>query len=150
MRYRHAPRPAATVVEFAIIASGTFLMLLGLLVGSLGVFRYQQVARLARDASRWASVHGTDYASTTGNAAATAQDVYTQAITPGSAGLDLTKLTYTVTWNASNSPSHAGTVNGQSVKVANTVTVTVNYLWIPEAFLGGINLSSTSVSVMSF
>ncbi len=55
-------------------------------------------------------------------------------------------LTYSVTWNSSNSQFH--TVSGN--KVANTVTVTVTYHWIPEAFLGGITLSSTSVCVMSY
>jgi Flp pilus assembly protein TadG len=144
----HCARSGATMVEFAIVAPITFLLLLGLLIGGLGIFRYQQVARLSRDAARWASVHGTQYALDTKNPAATAQDVYNQAIAPNAAGLDLSKLTYSVTWNTSNSPYHAATVNGQQVKVANTVTVSINYQWIPETFLGALNLSSTTVSVM--
>jgi Flp pilus assembly protein TadG len=137
------------MVEFAIVGSVTLLILLGLLVGSFGIFHYQQVARLARDASRWASVHGTEYAKDTKKPAATAQDVYNQVIAPNATGLDPNQLTYLVTWNTSNSPSHTTTVNGQQVIVANTVTVTITYNWIPEAFLGGITLNSTSVSVMS-
>jgi Flp pilus assembly protein TadG len=144
----HCARSGATMVEFAIVAPITFLLLLGLLIGGLGIFRYQQVARLSRDAARWASVHGTQYALDTKNPAATAHDVYNQAIVPNAAGLDLSKLTYSVTWNTSNSPYHAATVNGQQVKVANTVTVSINYQWIPETFLGALNLSSTTVSVM--
>jgi Flp pilus assembly protein TadG len=147
---RKKPRAAATIVEFALVASVTFLLLLGLLIGGLGVFRYQQVAHLARDGSRWASVHGTDYAADTKNPAATASDVYNQVIAPSAAGLDPARLTYSVAWNSSNSPNHVGTVNGQSQNVANTVTVTVTYQWVPEAYLGGITLSSTSVSVMSY
>ncbi len=150
MSSRHPPRLAATTVEFAVIGSATFLILFGLLIGGLGIFRYQQVARLARDASRWASVRGTQYATDTKNTAATATDVYDQVILPNAAGLDPQHLSYSVTWNASNSPYHTATVNGQQVRVANTVTVTVNYQWIPEAFLGGTTLSSTSVSVMSY
>jgi Flp pilus assembly protein TadG len=150
MRLRPQPRLAATTVEFALVASGTFLILLGLFIGGLGIFRYQQVARLARDASRWASVHGTQYAQDTKNAAATATDIYNQVIAPSAIGLTTAQLTYSVTWNTSNSPSHTATVNGNQVQVGNTVTVTINYQWMPEAFLGGITLSSTSVSVMSY
>ena len=150
MRLRHQPRPATTMVELAVVGSVTFLILLGLLIGGLGIFRYQQVARLSRDASRWASVHGTQYAQDTKNPAATGQDVYNQVIAPNATGLDLSHLTYSVTWNSSNSPYHTATVNGQQVKVANTVTVTITYQWIPEAFLSGITMSSTSVTVMSY
>jgi Flp pilus assembly protein TadG len=150
MRLSSNSRPAATTVELAIIGSATVMILLGLLIGGLGIFRYQQVARLARDASRWASVHGTDYAKDTTNPAATAQDVYDQAIAPNAAALNLKSLTYSVTWNSSNSPYSTVTVNGQQVKVANTVTVTVTYHWMPEAIFGGITLSSTSVTVMSY
>jgi Flp pilus assembly protein TadG len=150
MRVRHQPRTAATMVEFAVVGPLTMLILLGLLIGGLGIFRYQEVARLARDASRWASVHGTQYAQDTNNPAATSTDVYNQAIAPNATGLDLSQLTSSVTWSTSNSPSHTATVNAQQVSVANTVTVTITYKWIPEAFLGGITLSSTSVSVMSY
>ena len=151
MRVRSHSRPATTMVEYAVVGSATFVILLGLLIGGLGIFRYQQVARLARDASRWASVHGTDYAKDTKNPAPTALDVYNQVVVPNAAALDLTDdLTYSVTWNASNSPYHWATVGGQKVKVANTVTVTITYQWIPEAFLGGITLTSTAVSVMSY
>jgi Flp pilus assembly protein TadG len=137
-------------VEFAVVGSVTFLILIGLVVGGYGIFRYQQVARLARDGSRWASVHGAQYALDTKNPAATDKDVYNQVIAPNATGLDLSQLTYSVTWNSSNSPHHSATVNGQQVNVANTVKVTVTYQWVPEAFLGGITLSSTSVSVMSY
>jgi Flp pilus assembly protein TadG len=150
MRLHKQSRVAATTVEFAVASSATFLILLGLIIGGLGIFRYQQVARVARDAARWASVHGTQYALDTQNPAATAVDVYNQVIVPNATGLDLSHLTYSVTWNTSNSPYHTSTLNGQTVKVANTVTVNITYNWVPEAFLGGISLTSTSVSVMSY
>jgi Flp pilus assembly protein TadG len=129
----------------------TILILLGTIVGGLGIFRYQLVARLARDASRWASVHGTQYAQDTGNPAATAYDVYDKSIFPYATGLlDLSKLSYSVTWNTSNSPYRATTVNGQQVNVANTVTVSVSYNWLPGFFLGGITLSSSSITPMNY
>jgi Flp pilus assembly protein TadG len=147
---RYNSRRGAATVEFAIVGSAACLILIGLLVGGLGVFRYQQVASLARSASRWASVHGTQYASFTGNSAATATDVYNNAIAPYAAGLNPSNLTYSVAWNNSNSPSYTAVVSGNTVSVANTVAVTVNYQWLPEAFLGAKTLSSSSVSVMSF
>jgi Flp pilus assembly protein TadG len=150
MRRACATRRGATLVEFAIVAPVTLLLIIGLLVGGLGIFHSQQVAMLAREASRWASVHGADYAAQTGNASASAGDVYNQAIKPYAVGLDLTKLTYTVTWDTDNKMTHTATIGGKSVQVSNTVTVTVNYNWLPEAYLNGINLSSTSKSVMSF
>ena len=146
----HYARSGAAMVEFAVVAPITFLLLLGLLIGGLGIFRYQQVARLSRDAARWAAVHGTQYALDAKSPAATAQDVYNVVIAPNAATLDLSKLTYSVTWNTSNSPYHVATVNGQQVKVANMVTVSITYHWIPETFLGAVNLSSTTVSVMSY
>ena len=132
---RYNNRRGTAAVEFAVIGSAAFTILIGLLVGGLGVFRYQQVASLARNGSRWASVHGTQYASFTGKPAATASDVYNNAISPYAAGLNLGNLTYSVTWNKSNSPSYAAVVSGNTVSVANTVAVTVNYQWLPEAFL---------------
>jgi Flp pilus assembly protein TadG len=151
MRLRkHRRGGASTVVEFAMIAPVLFLLLFGLLIGGLGIFRYQQVSQIARDASRWASVHGTQYALDTGNTAASATDVYNNAISPNAAGLNVNNVTYSVTWQSTNSPFSVKTVNGSQQNVANTVTVTVNYQWIPEAYLGGITLSSTSVTVMSY
>jgi Flp pilus assembly protein TadG len=150
MRLRRCHRRAATIVQFAVVAPVTFLLLLGLLIGGLGIFRYQEVAYLAREASRWASVRGAQYATDTKNTAASASDVYNQVISPQAKGLNLSKLTYSVTWSTDNNQFHTKTVNNVVVKIANTVTVTVNYNWVPEAFLGGMTLSSTSVATMSY
>ena len=65
--------------------------------------------------------------------------------------LDLTQLTYSVTWSTSNYPYHVVTdANNNLTKVTNTVTVTVNYNWVPEAYFGGMTLTSTSVMPMSY
>jgi Flp pilus assembly protein TadG len=150
MILRQKRRHAATIVEFAFVAPITFLLTLGLVIGAMGIFRYQQLARLSRDAARWASVHGTGYAAATNQAAATPQDIYNNAIAPNATGLDLGQLNYSVTWNLTNDPYHQATVNGTTQNVANTVTVTLTYQWIPEAYLGGITMSTTAVTTMSY
>jgi Flp pilus assembly protein TadG len=131
------PRTGATLVEFAVVSPVLFLLLLGLVIGGLGIFRYQEVAWLAREGARYASVRGYQYQQVTHQTAATSQDVYNNAILPNTIALDTTKLSSSVTWNPDN---HQGS----------WVTVTVNYQWVPEAFLGGITLSSTSSMMVSY
>ena len=144
MRLRHLRRSGTSVVECAVVAPLVFIFVLALMIGAIGIFRYQEVASLARRGARYAIVHGTQYAATSGNPAAT------PAIKPNAVALDLNKLSYSVTWNTTNAPTHGAVVNGSPVAIQNTVTVTVNYVWIPEAYFGGVTLSSTSVMVMSF
>lgn len=146
MRLHLTSRKGGTIVEFAIVAPLVFLLILGLIVGGLGVARYQQLAYLAREASRYASVHGAQYANDTGHPAATSTDIYNQVISPRSTGLNLSRLTYSITWNTSNTQFH--TVG--AAKVANTVSVALTYVWIPEKYLPQKTMRSTSVSVMSF
>jgi Flp pilus assembly protein TadG len=150
MRLHRPSRPAATTVEFAVVGPLTLMLLMGLLVGGMGVFRYQQVAFLSREASRWAAVHGAQYAQETGQPAATADDVYQKAVLPRATAIDPSRLGGSVTWNSSNAQYRTITVNGVDKKVANTVSVTVSYQWIPEYFWGGITLTSTSVAPMSY
>jgi Flp pilus assembly protein TadG len=135
------------MVECAIVFPLACLLLFGLIIGGLGVFRYQEMAHLAREAARYASVHGALYAQETGKPAATDQDVYDNVILPNAFTLDPNQLNYSVTWNTDNQPSH--TANGK--QVTNTVTVTVSYQWYPGLYLTGpITLSSTSTVPMSY
>jgi Flp pilus assembly protein TadG len=158
MRLQREKRPGATLVESAVVSPVVFLLILGLLVGASGVFRYQEIASLARRAARYASVHGTQYAKDTGNPAATptvsgpalpGSDIYNN-VAANAVILDLSRLTCSVNYNSANSPYSTSNVNGQVVATANTVSVTVSYQWIPEVFLGGITLTSTSVMPMCY
>jgi Flp pilus assembly protein TadG len=142
-------RSGVTSIEFAVVAPIAFFFILALLIGGMGIFRYQQVASVAREATRWASVHGLQYQADTGNTAATDVDVYNNVIAPNAIGLDLSQLTYKVTWNTDNSPYHTTISNNQVVGVRNTVTVKLTYQWIPEAFIGGVTMTSTSTLPMS-
>jgi Flp pilus assembly protein TadG len=150
MRHRfHKQRRGATAIEFAVACPIVFVLIFSTIVGALGVFRYQQTAELAREAARWGSVHGAQYALETGNSAATAEDIYTSAIEPSATTLDLSKLTYQVTWNKSNQPLDAST--SFETPTGNTVSVTVSYQWIPEVYLvGPFTLTSTSTAQMIY
>ena len=142
-------RRGTTTVEFAITCPIVFFLIFAIIVGAVGVFRYQQVAALAREGARWACVHGGQYAEDTKQPAATAQDVYTTAIVPLMVALDPSRLTCNVTWNKSNYPVSIDETTQDPV--ANTVTVTVTYQWIPEMYLAGpYSLTSTSTAQMMY
>jgi len=140
-----------TAIEFAITCPIVFFLVFAIIVGGLGVFRYQQVASAAREGARWACVHGADYAEETNKPAATPADVYNQAILPLAVALDPNYLTYSVTWDKSNHPLEVTNVGGYEVPVGNTVTVTVTYQWFPELLLvGPFTLTSTSTAQMVY
>jgi Flp pilus assembly protein TadG len=145
----HRRRRGTTTVEFGITCPIVFFLVFAIIVGGLGVFRYQEVAGVAREAARWASVHGGQYAKETRQPAATAADIYTNAILPGAFGLEPARLSYTVTWNQNNMPLRVN--NDVETPIGNTVTVTVNYQWIPEMYLvGPFTLTSTSTAQMMY
>jgi Flp pilus assembly protein TadG len=150
MRIRNAPRRGMTTVESAVVYPVVFLFVIGLLVGSAGVLRYQEMASLARRAARYAAVHGYQYSKSTGNAMATSSDIYQNAIAPYVFAIDTSKLSYSVSYSGNTGALYQTTLsNGNYVYTTNIVTVTVSYRWVPEAFLGGITLSSTSSMPMS-
>jgi Flp pilus assembly protein TadG len=135
--------------ESAFVLPTLFVLILGTVVGGFGIFRYQQISMLAREGARYASVHGGQYQQDTGNTAATATDVYNNAISPMATGLDMTQLNYSVSWNSNNMPYNVG--NNYERPTGNTVTVTVTYNWFPEVYIvGPITLSSTSTMPMSY
>ncbi len=147
-RFLDQRRRGVSATESAVVLPILIFIILATIVGGYGIFRYQQLAMLAREGARYASVHGGMYQSDTGNAAATPQDVYNNAIVPY-ATLDLTQLTYSVVWNTNNMPYSVAT--DYETPTNNTVTVTVSYTWMPEVFLvGPIVLSSTSTVPMSY
>jgi hypothetical protein len=166
------------VVESAIVLPVTFLLLLGPIIGGLGIFRYQEMAHLARETARFASVHGGLYAQD--NAAAitagtlpTVNKAYliNQVARANAVSFDPSQLQATVTitiatgagtyatydWddttNNGNRLPYSTYVDGDNniVSVTNTVTVTLTYPWMPEAYVAGpINLTSTTVMPMAY
>ena len=139
------------MVECALVYPVFLLLVLGLLVGAAGIFRYSQLASLTREAARYASVHGGQYAQEMKVTAPTPADIYNNVVLPRAEGFDTSQLNYSITYNTSNMPYHTTLDSNKNViPIQNTVTVTLTYQWLPEAFLGGVTLSSTSVMPMSY
>jgi Flp pilus assembly protein TadG len=146
---RPARRPGVTVVEMAIIYSVLFLVLFGLILGAIAVFRYQQVAQLAREGARWAAVHGQQWATENGQPATTPADVYANAIAPRATSMEPSLLSYSVTWDTNQKTHHTEVQGDTVVSVSNNVIVTVNYQW-NEFIFGPVTLRSTSVKPMHY
>ena len=142
MRHARNRRRGAIAVEFALTLPLVLFLLLATIVGALATFRYQQVAVLAREASRWASLHGAQYEKETGNPAATPEDVFNTAMLPFATAMSLEQLSYEVTWDESNMPLQV--IDDVQTPKGNTVTVTVSYEFLH--FIGSINLTSSSTA----
>jgi hypothetical protein len=148
------------------------LLLIGLVVGALGVFRYQQMAYLAREAARFAACHGGQYQKE--NAAAISAGTMpnvdstyltTNVVQANAVCLDPAALSVTVNFNMSSGsyswddtadngnrwPNSPKTVNGTTYSETNTVSVTVSYQWVPEwFFVGPLTITSTAVVPMCY
>jgi Flp pilus assembly protein TadG len=129
-------RSAAVAVESAIVLPVALIVLMAIVSGALAVFTYQQVASLAREGARAASVHGREWSQSTSNAAWTATDVYNNAIAPKMVNLDPNNLSYAVTWNPSNWQG-------------NYVTVTVTYQMSVPIY-GTMTFSSTATQMVTW
>ena len=165
---RSQGRAGATLLEHAIVLPVTFFLLLMMVVGSMGVLRYQETASLARSAARYASTHGaqyrrdaglaigspgtyieksngrhwyaTDPLAQSGSDTSWAQDICDQAITPNRVALDPANLTVKIGW-----PAVINQLDKPDNWPNSSVTVTVTYKWTPEFYLvGPIYLTSTS------
>jgi Flp pilus assembly protein TadG len=159
-------RRGTSAIEFAVVGGITFFLIFALVIGGMGIFRYQEVAHLAREGSRYASTHGGQYhldgidTKTGVPAISTSADLQTYLQTLV-AGLDPNYLTVTVSYSAPanymprNMPSYDDTdptlVPPGQITISNYVTVTVSYQWTPELFLvGPITLTSTSTLAMCY
>lgn len=159
VRRVYTTRHGATVVETALVLPVLFLFIYGIVVGGVGVFRYQAMSSLAREAARYASVHGTQYEADTSSAAVTASNIYDAAIVPQAAGLDLDQLTYQIRYNgattgadwdsAVHSPRYVSGTRGGTPRAA-SVSVTLTYRWVAPFYFGTLDLTSTSEMPMTY
>jgi Flp pilus assembly protein TadG len=137
-------RSGATVLECAFVLPVIFFVFIGLVIGATGVFRFQEVATLAREGARYASTHGYQYRKdaglTMGSSTDWYNDIYDNAIKPKVLSLDTTKLTVTIKW-----PDVVNQAGKPDNWPGSKVDVTVSYQWLPELYLiGPYTLQSTS------
>lgn len=143
-------RNGAHSVEAAFIYPLVLLFVIGTIIGGIAVFRNNQVANLAREGARWASVHGATYSADTGDPKATEASVWESAILPKMVGMDRSRVTYSVTWDDPYQDPKWYDYDAGAWKT-NYVHVTVTYQWMPEAFLvGPINIRGTSDAAVSY
>jgi hypothetical protein len=55
-------RQAAAAVEAAFVLPVALFLVLAIIIGGMGIFKYQEMAHIARETARFASVHGGQYA----------------------------------------------------------------------------------------
>src|SRR5437763_11032098 len=132
MKRRTLPaRPGTTMVEAALILPVTFFLMLALFVGANGIFRYQEVATLAREGARYGSTHGYQYRKDNGLATGTSsdwsQDIYDNGISPNMVSLDTSQLSYQCSW-----PDVVNQTGKPDNWPGSRVDVTVTYQWMPE------------------
>src|SRR5436190_8895725 len=137
----HSPgRRGAVAVEAAIVYPVLIVLLLLLVLGGVGVFRYQQVAFLSQEGARQVSVRGQDWSKETRQKSPTEADIRQDIILPLAAGMDPDLLTIQIqhidnvsgavtSWDASSRAATSVTDAGDLV--ANSLRVTVNYRWTP-------------------
>jgi Flp pilus assembly protein TadG len=127
MILRRKARKGSVLAESAMIYPVLFMLILGVIMLGIGVFRYQQVSHISREASRWASVHGQKYGTDplntdTNKRAATPQDVYDKAVVPFAAGMQAGSLTYTTTQNTG-----ANTITTTGVNADGSITYSITW-----------------------
>lgn len=116
--------------EFAMVAIAFFLVLFGIMNFGKAIYAYNFVSNASREASRYASIHGSySYAP------AAASDI-TTLVKSKAIGLDTSKLTVTTTWSPDN-------------KQGSKVSVQVQYSYpLSMPFMSSVTLPLTSTSQM--
>jgi len=160
MKQRNRKRTGALAVETAVVLPVMFLLLFGLIIGGTSVFRWQQVACQAREAARWISVRGAEWAAETGKPSPSESDIRHNAVQPHTAGMAGERLSLKVEWidggngdivpwDTSCKCPRTSQANGNVV--ANRVRVTVTYAWSPRlTWFKPLTLRSVSEMPLQF
>jgi Flp pilus assembly protein TadG len=153
-------RRGAMAVEAAVVHPVMMFLLLSLIVGGMGVFRYQQVAGQAREAARWAAVRGSDWEKATDDTCPTQNDIMQKAVAPLAAGMDLKSLAVQVYWIDEatgqvvawdKAPKDPLSLTKSGDYVTNKVRVSVTYQFSPQIFfVGSLQLKSVCEFPMAF
>jgi hypothetical protein len=170
-------RPGAVLVECAFIYPVAFLLILGLIVGGMGVYRYQEVSHLAREGARWASAHGAQYrqdvgtypgsiggtylrtdatplpgimwyqVDSTSTPGTWTGDIYNNGVVANMVSMDPTLVSCQIGWPLVTNLAGQVVQNNPDNWRGSKVFVTVTYQWFPEVFLIG-PITLTSTSSM--
>jgi Flp pilus assembly protein TadG len=152
-------RAGAVAVEAAVVYSVLLFLILGLIVGGMGVFRYQQVACHAREAARYASTRGSDWQKETDQDSPAQDQVLRDAVVPLLAGMDPTKVSIQMEWIErttgtvipwDKAAKYPRSLNSANEYVTNSVRVTITYQWSPDLIFGTLYLTSTCELPMTF
>jgi len=131
INWRH--KRGQSMVEFSIIAASALILIFGMMNCAIGVYDYNFVSFAAREATRYAAVHGSSSAS-----AASSGDISNFVIAQ-SKGLNGSKIAVSTSWIPDNSPG-------------STVRVQVSYPFavaIPFMNANTLNFSSTSQLIIT-
>jgi Flp pilus assembly protein TadG len=123
-----------SVLEFGLVVLVFYAFVFGVMDFGRALYSYHFVSHAAREATRYAIVHGSESADP-----ATATDIaeYVKSITPN--GIDPKAITVSTTWSPDNTP-------GSNVKIQ----VQDNFHFImPLLLTTNMNLSSASQMVVS-
>jgi Flp pilus assembly protein TadG len=140
-------RRGATAVEVAVIIPVMVVILALAIDVTTGVFRFHQVATLARAGARYAAVHAGQYAAEQSASVVTQDQLKQNVILPQSVGLASNLLTCTLAW-IDNSSYPWTDSSDTGARTQNRVRVVVSYQWQPM-FLFGTPLTLTSTSEMT-
>lgn len=151
-------RRGSQALEAAIVFPVLLFLFLALIIGGFAVFRYQQVALLSQEASRWASVRGADYQKDADQPSPTQDDILRQAVLPFAGGMDASQLSVRVQWvdqgdatvqDWDAAPKYVKSLTPTGEYVTNSVRVTVAYTWAPGLLVGPLTFTSRSEAPMS-
>lgn len=110
------PRPGresgVTLVECAVVYPLTLFIIFTLIIGAMGVFRYQEMAHLAREAARYASTHGAQYRKDAGLAVGTGGSTASSPLDTSTSPYNASPWT-TIRWYATHPTEAAGTYPNQ-------------------------------------
>lgn len=158
MRRSPMLRRGVVSTEFAFVAPILFMILLGILLGAIAIFRYQEMAWLAREGARYASTRNrqwaTDASTTSGSTKTSLTEAELRTYLQSRVFLiPADDLTVTAVWQESSSPQKVSFVEGITTVADNTVTVTVGYtfqLSVPLMTDQTITVSSTATSPLGY
>ena len=144
-RVRGAWQRGSTLVEQAIILPLLLALFFGVLDMGRALYSYSFVSYIAREATRWASVHGGGV-----NGTATTTEVTNFVKGATGAGLDPANITANTTWLAPPNGSPACTTTAKKPGCVVQVTVNYNFKFVlPFLPRGTLPMSSKSQMIIT-